>query len=131
MPQRLFVISDMQFNSADHNGTWSKNHDVIKKKYSKSGYKVPQIIYWNVKANTPDFPVQADETGTALVSGYSQSILKVLLEDGELDASKVKGGPDTDDTSASTTEQAEKPQIDPYTVFRKAIDDPRYDLIEK
>jgi hypothetical protein len=41
------------------------------------GYKLPQIIYWNVRADTPDFPVPSDETGVAMVSGFSPSILKV------------------------------------------------------
>jgi len=112
MPKKLFVISDMQFDQADMNGGFKTNYQVIKKKYQSAGYPMPTIVFWNVRANTPDFPVTIGINNTALISGYSPSILKVLMEKGaELDMQ---------------IEKKKEEKIDPYTVMRKAIDDERY-----
>lgn len=76
MPKRLFIISDMQFNvcSTDHT-----NYQEIELKYSKFGYKRPQIIFWNVCGSSIDFPVSVNNDGTALISGYSPSVMKAVL----------------------------------------------------
>jgi hypothetical protein len=77
MPEKLFVISDMQFNATSNK--YSSNYEKIKRKYHKYGYKIPQIIFWNVRANTKDFPVTIEDNNTALISGFSTSILKSVL----------------------------------------------------
>jgi len=102
MPKRLFVISDMQFDIAG-GASFESNHENIKNKYKKAGYEVPQIIYWNVRADTPDFPVTQDESGVALVAGFSQSILKNLVEHGEV--------------------------MDPVSFMRSVIDAERYKVL--
>lgn len=104
MPKRLFVISDMQFDQADMGGAFKTNHQVIKKKYQQAGYPFPAIVYWNVRSNTKDFPVTQDATGVALVSGFSPSILKDLVDTGEFS--------------------------DPFTVMKKAISNERYNILE-
>jgi len=103
MPKRLYVISDMQFNVATGSEKFETNHENIKKKYAKAGYKTPQIVYWNVRANTPDFPVRGDESDVALVSGFSPSILKDLVETGSV--------------------------TDPFLFMRKVLDGERYKLL--
>ena len=82
MPEKLFVISDMQFNATSNK--YSSNYEKIKRKYHKYGYKIPQIIFWNVRANTKDFPVTIRDDNTALISGFSTSILKSVLEGSDI-----------------------------------------------
>lgn len=82
MPEKLFVISDMQFNETSNK--YLSNYEKIKKKYHKYGYKIPQIIFWNVRANTKDFPVTIGDDNTALISGFSTSILKSVLEGSDI-----------------------------------------------
>ena len=82
MPEKLFVISDMQFNETSHK--FSTNYELIKRKYNKFGYQLPQIIFWNVRANTSDFPVTINDTNTALISGFSTSILKSVLDGADI-----------------------------------------------
>lgn len=82
MPEKLFVISDMQFNETSNK--YSSNYEKIKRKYHKYGYKIPQIIFWNVRANTKDFPVTIGDDNTALISGFSTSILKSVLEGSDI-----------------------------------------------
>jgi hypothetical protein len=53
---------------------------MIKKKYESSGYTIPEVVFWNVQSRSRgNLPVAFDENGTALISGFSPSILKSLL----------------------------------------------------
>jgi len=77
MPKTLIIISDMQFNQATNQ--YQTNWECINNLYNKHGYTRPQIVFWNVVGNTIDFPVTKGEHGTALISGFSPSILKALV----------------------------------------------------
>jgi hypothetical protein len=91
MPTKVLILSDMQFDQAKGSVAhrWSRDveHDwnptaqsLIKDMYSRAGYEVPNIIFWNINSRGGDnFPVRYDEEGTALVSGFSPSIMKSLL----------------------------------------------------
>lgn len=82
MPSTLYIISDMEFNSATSTG-WGRektNFDTIKSKYSKAGYEMPSIVFWNVNASGSNLPVQQDEDGVAMVSGFSPVIFKMAVE---------------------------------------------------
>lgn len=74
MPEQLLVVSDMQFNAA---GGLS-GLEQVRRAYESAGYKVPQIVFWNVRA-TGNVPVRADTNGVALVSGYSPAIMRAVL----------------------------------------------------
>lgn len=53
MVKRLFVFSDMQFNSANTGSTasdWSTAYDDIEKAYKEAGYEVPQLVFWDIAA---------------------------------------------------------------------------------
>jgi hypothetical protein len=77
MPTKLLIISDMEFNDADQNRT---NLDAIRAKYSESGYKMPEIVFWNVNGRLGNVPASAKDSGIGLVSGFSPSILKSVLQ---------------------------------------------------
>ncbi len=98
MPKRLFIISDMQFNSCSSKTNWERINEI----YAESGYVRPQIVFWNVNGDSTDFPITVDENNTAMISGFSPSIIKALLK-GE--------------------------QLTPMIVVRNALDDPRYDPV--
>lgn len=78
IPKRLFIISDIQFNQVNSYGR-STNFEVIEKKYRTSGYTRPQIVFWNVNGASSDFPVSVDGHGTVLISGFSLSVMKTIL----------------------------------------------------
>lgn len=75
MPSVLYIVSDMEHNYAGKN----TNSDAIKQKYAAAGYLLPKIVWWNVAARNDSFPIRFDESGMALVSGCSPSILKSVL----------------------------------------------------
>ena len=77
MPTKIIILSDMEFNEATRKD--SSSQSMIEAMYEEAGYKKPDIVYWNLNATGGNFPVEFDENGTALVSGFSPSILKSLL----------------------------------------------------
>lgn len=77
MPEYIMILSDMEFNQAcnpDHNAM-----QAIRQGYEQHGYKVPNIIFWNLNARMGNVPARATENGTVLVSGFSPSIIKPIL----------------------------------------------------
>ena len=78
MPTKIMILSDMQFNQATDR--YSKSYDMIEKMYEEEGYKKPSIIFWNLNGRGGNFPVEFDKEGTALVSGFSPSILKSIIK---------------------------------------------------
>lgn len=100
-PSTIFVFSDMQFNSCIEGSKNNEltNYQAIKKMYTDAGYYIPKIVFWNLNGTTTDFPATTEDSGVALVSGFSPSLMKLFIE-----------GQD----------------ISPYGIMRQAIDDPRY-----
>ena len=78
MPKKLIIVSDMQFDQACASNKRT-NFEQIQKMYRKAGYEMPQLVFWNVNAIGGNVPMTIHDTGTALVSGCSPSILKSVL----------------------------------------------------
>lgn len=81
--KRIFVFSDMQFNIAFSNSN-NTHFEILKSKFIERGLEMPQIIFWNLRGDTEDFPVSCDENGVTLMSGYSPSLLNNLLDNKEI-----------------------------------------------
>ncbi len=77
MPEKIFIISDMQFDQCCSNNQRT-NFEQICKKYEQAGYILPKLVFWNVNAYA-NVPITVHDSGTALVSGCSPSILKTIL----------------------------------------------------
>ncbi len=102
----MLVVSDMQFDMARGSGgygsygyggasskpaSWETSYEKIRAMFHDLGMKIhgvpfnpPKIIFWNVRA-TEGFPVDADQPGVMLMSGYSPSLMKFVLS-GEMEA---------------------------------------------
>jgi len=102
MPTMVLIMSDMQFDRCIHNGNSVTAMNKIRKQYEEAGYTLPQVVFWNLRAVPSQTPVKYKETGTALVSGYSPSILEQLLSGKNLT---------------------------PYDVMRDTIDSERYSKV--
>lgn len=83
MPTMMLILSDMEFNQASR---WSDTaQDMIERKFKAAGYEMPKIVYWNLASRgDSNKPVKFDKNGTALVSGFSPSILTNLLGGNEM-----------------------------------------------
>jgi len=108
MPRVLLIVSDMEFNqtcAADYRTIAIRNtsFDDVGRQFAQAGYKLPQIVFWNVNGRGDNNPVSAHENGAALVSGFSPSIFKSVMS-GDLEG------------------------YTPYNVMVKTLEVPRYDI---
>jgi len=95
MPTMLLIVSDMQFHDGTQGRRYTRYWSAVKdfedectmegsevnkalKRWEQAGYNKPKIVYWNTSgyAGSPE-TVKAENT--ALVSGFSPSILKSIL----------------------------------------------------
>lgn len=78
MPTMILVLSDMEFNNSSIRKATAQ--EMIETHYANAGYKMPKLVYWNLASRgDANKPVQFDKNGTALVSGFSPSLLTSLL----------------------------------------------------
>jgi hypothetical protein len=115
MPTMLLIISDMEFDA--FRGWDNPNaQELIERLYAEANaklktegsdivYLVPKTIWWKVNAVQSNSTVQFAKTGSALVSGFSPSLMKTLLS-GEIET------------------------FTPYNVMMKTISDSRYDAVQ-
>ncbi|KIM94158.1 hypothetical protein OIDMADRAFT_172878 [Oidiodendron maius Zn] len=154
MVKRVFVFSDMQFDAAQSaNSRWTTSYERIQKQFRAAGYEIPQLVFWNLAGGRAGYngttigpgippapkPVLADQAGTAIVSGYSQGLLKVFLENGSF------GEPEEDEEVIETVEiedlhgsdndevvieKRKKVKMDPLSTVRRAISHKAYSMLE-
>lgn len=86
MPERLYIISDMEFDCCAGDADIT-NFERAKAEYAKCGYKLPQLIFWNVNSRNRQQPVKINEQGVALVSGCNPQIFS-MLKSGNLEPYK-------------------------------------------
>ena len=101
----------MQFDSATHTFGYGRPDrtlfQTIEKKFNKAGYQMPRLVFWNIMNNRGNgkgtLPVSMNENfPCALVSGYSASILKMVMSG----------------------------EVNPYNVLIEVLMNERYDKIE-
>lgn len=90
MPTRLIVISDMEIDRAVghysyvygrgyHKKTDILHVDELRAMYEQAGYKMPQVIYWNVESRHNHFQTRSDIPGTMLASGSSPRVFEAVM----------------------------------------------------
>lgn len=107
MPEYLFIVSDMEFDQAVGTYAWAQkktdtNFNEIDRKFREAGYKRPNIIFWNVHSHGAQVQVTSDKNGTAMISGFSPSIIRPVLNAEE---------------------------ISPRLIMEQAVMAPRYDVV--
>jgi hypothetical protein len=80
MPEKLYIISDMEFDSCAGNAQMT-DFEYARAEYARFGYKLPQIVFWNVASRNVQQPVTANDRGVTLVSGCSPHIFSMLSGD--------------------------------------------------
>jgi hypothetical protein len=106
----LIVFSDMQFDEADQNMANETSYQTIQRLFSVAGmkisgkpYRTPRIIFWNLRATT-GLPVTSSTENVQLISGFSPSLLK-----------SVMNGDD----------------VTPEALYRSVLDDKLYDQVRE
>lgn len=111
LPERILIISDMEFDNATTINRWSGNFqshmdtlfDNITREYNSAGYKMPRLVFWNVNSRTNTIPVTENESGVALISGFSVNIVRMVMSG----------------------------KTDPWLVLKETLDSERYSLVDK
>lgn len=78
MPSHILIISDMEFDRGVYTSSGT-NFEGWKRNFSKKGYKLPKIIFWNVAAFTQGVPVTKYDGDVAMISGFSTNVLENIL----------------------------------------------------
>lgn len=100
--KKIFIFSDMQFDQATTENEQT-HFEIARAKFAAAGMELPQIIFWNLRGVTDNFPVTSNQNGVVMLSGYSPALLTALME-----------GKD----------------VDPLAVMLNVIRAPRYDCIK-
>lgn len=89
MPTRLVIVSDMEIDAAVR--VYSRyslvrrdfsdilHVDELRKMYERAGYRMPQVIYWNVESRDNHFQTRSDVPGTMLASGSSPRVFEAVM----------------------------------------------------
>jgi hypothetical protein len=105
IPANILIVSDMEFDSCATSGEapsrnswgWYSSSrvrptttlfDAIAKKYAAYGYKLPRLVFWNICGRTQAIPLQKNDNGVILMSGFTPNQVKMLMSD-ELDPYKL------------------------------------------
>lgn len=95
IPSRIYIFSDMEFDSCVTNGSdgsyrgWGYRSNClnrgqidtliegIAKEWATYGYKIPQVIFWNLNAVSQNIPAIGE--GFSYVSGFSMNMIEAIL----------------------------------------------------
>lgn len=77
LPSKLIIISDMEFDCCIEHAALT-NFQNAERKYSHMGYRLPEVVFWNVASRNRQQPVKKNEQGVALVSGATPKIFSMV-----------------------------------------------------
>ena len=100
LPAKLVIISDMEFDCCVEDAS-ATNFENAKAKFVRYGYKLPEIVFWNVASRNRQQPVKKNEQGVALVSGATPRLFEMIA-----------GG-----------------NLSPYAFMMEVLENPRYENI--
>ena len=91
MPTMILVLSDMQFDESQRSSfrSGSMTHfSHMEEEFEKAGYDFPKIVFWNLECHFGT-PAECSNDSVAMVSGFSPSIMKAILNAKEFNPMSV------------------------------------------
>lgn len=79
MPKALIIISDMEIDGCVGNEDRRLFYEKMSQRFEAAGYKIPNVIFWNVDSRHDTFHADSESVGVQLVSGQSASIFKNIM----------------------------------------------------
>ena len=105
LPRNILILSDMEFDGCACNMAGKKCDlklfQSISEKYRQFGYRLPRLVFWNICSRTRTIPVRENELGVTLVSGFSPTIMDMVLSN----------------------------ETDPFVCLKKKLESKRYDAV--
>lgn len=83
----VLIISDMEFDNCavghffEGEGYARADETLFKsiaRRWEKYGYKMPHLAFWNVCSRTNGVPLQENDCGVTLVSGFSPNVMNMM-----------------------------------------------------
>lgn len=79
LPKKLYIVSDMEFDYCTEDASLT-NFEYAKKQFEETGYRLPEVVFWNVASRNRQQPVSKNEQGVALVSGCTPRLFSMIAE---------------------------------------------------
>ena len=79
LPKRIYIISDMEFDYCADDASIT-NFEYAKKLFENAGYKLPEVVFWNVASRNRQQPVTKNEQGVLLVSGCTPRLFSMIAD---------------------------------------------------
>lgn len=76
IPKVVYIISDMEFD----NCTTGTNFERAEQMFTRAGFTLPHLVFWNVRARQIQTPVTKYDNHVTLISGLSQSAFRYAVE---------------------------------------------------
>ena len=76
LPEKLYIISDMEFDCCVRNADQTIFRNAAER-YAEHGYRLPDVIFWNVASRNRQHPVTMNEQGVALISGVTPRLFQM------------------------------------------------------
>ena len=77
MPAKIYIISDMEFDCCTEDCSLT-NFEYAQRLFRSNGYRLPEVVFWNVASRNRQQPVKVNDRGVALVSGCNPRIFQML-----------------------------------------------------
>ena len=78
MPKSLIVISDMEIDyCGDRDWTF---YEMMSQEFKRFGYRIPNIIFWNVASRHDVFHADKNRMGVQLVSGQTAAVFRQVMK---------------------------------------------------
>ena len=117
LPKNILILSDMEFDAAVRfpgcrRWEWEQSDKCtsletlfkkINRAYEAQGYQMPRLVFWNICSRTNTVPLQQNEAGVALISGFSPAVYQMVLSN----------------------------ELDPYRCLLEQLNAKRYDMVEQ
>ena len=83
LPETLYIITNMEFYCCTR-GVDITNFEYARELYGRYGYKLPQLVFWNVQSRNEQQPVSMNEQNVVLLSGCTSRLFSMTVS-GDLD----------------------------------------------
>ena len=86
--EQILIVSDMEFDELGGARTFNEQmstFEFLKNAFKEIGYKMPELIFWNVSSRGFRCPVMSNEVGVKLISGSNKNIIDMVVKTKSID----------------------------------------------
>lgn len=81
MPESVIILSDMEFDQCEWWYRDKTNLEAIKEKYKEAGFKMPNLLFWNLNGRSWNVVCEENEQWVFMISGFSTNVVKTFMSE--------------------------------------------------